>query len=109
MSDNVINISDLFSSNSLITRQAARDLFTYISHMPENSIILDFSQIDYASRSFFDEFNSYESKFKLLGKKVDITNINDNLASLLKMVKENAKSMSSISYESVANAKVISI
>ena len=109
MSDKIINISELFSSYSLMTRQAARDLFTYISHMTENSIILDLSEIEYASRSFFDEFNSYESKFKLLGKKVDITNINDNLVSLFQMVKEKAKTMSSISYESMANAKVISI
>jgi hypothetical protein len=109
MSDKIINISELFSSNSLITRQAARDLFTYISHLTENSIILDLSQIKYASRSFFDEFNSYESKFRLLGKNVDIKYINDHLASLYQMVKENAKSMSSISYESIANAKIISI
>jgi anti-anti-sigma regulatory factor len=109
MSDKIINISELFSSHSLVTRQAARDLFALISHMPDNSIILDLSQIDFASRSFFDELNSYESKFRLLGKKVEIININDNLISLLQLVKERAKTMSSISYESIANAKVITI
>lgn len=109
MSDRIIDISKLFSSQSLVTRQAARDLFTLIAQMPENPIILDLSQIDFASRSFFDEFNSYENEFKLSGKKVKMINLNDNLAPLFKMVKESSKTISNISYDSIANAKVISI
>jgi anti-anti-sigma regulatory factor len=109
MSDKIININQLFSSQSLITRQIARDLYGLIDQMPEDSIILDFSGIDFASRSFFDEFNSYETQLNLSGKKVRIINLNDNLAPLYKLVGENSKKRRSISYKSVANAKVISI
>lgn len=109
MSDKIIDINELFSSQSLVTRQVARDLFNLIAQIPENSIILDLSKIDYASGSFFDEFNSYEKKFKLTGKKVKIINLSDNLAPLLKLAKESSKKRIHQSYESVANAKEISI
>ena len=109
MSEKIININQLFFSQSLITRQIARDLYGMVTQMPEDSIILDFSGIDYASRSFFDEFNSFENQFNLAGKKVRIINLNDNLAPLYKLVRENTKKRISIPCESVASAKVISI
>ncbi len=109
MLNKIINISELFCTQSLITRQAARNLFEIISHSNENIIVLDFSKIEYATRSFFDEFNSFESQFKLLGKNVELSNIKDSLFTLFKLVKEKSKSMSSISYSSVANAKIINI
>ena len=57
MSDKTIKVSELYQSSSLITRDAARDLFNVISHLPETYIKLDFSNVQYASRSFFDELN----------------------------------------------------
>jgi anti-anti-sigma regulatory factor len=109
MSDKIINISNLFSSHSLVTRQAARDIFELISQMPENSIILDLAQIDFASRSFFDELNNYENTFRLSGKKVEIINMNDHIASLLQMVKEKVDTTRGVSYESIAKASIISL
>ncbi len=99
----------MFSSNSLVTRQAARDLFDFISHLPESDITLDFAQSNFASRSFFNELISFESKLKLLSKKITIINLNENLSPLLEIVRNSSKMLSSISYTSVSNAIVINI
>lgn len=109
MSSKVINITTLFSSNSLITRQTARDLFEFVSHLPEADILLDFAQSSFASRSFFNELISFESKLKLLGKKIEIINLNENLSSLLEIVRNSSKTMSSVSYTKINNAGIINI
>jgi hypothetical protein len=107
MSDNTIYIAELFDSQSLVTRQAARDLFNKISTTTASNISLDFSMINFASRSFFDELNNSQSKLKLLGKQVEFQNLNDVLSSLLQIVKSTANSRSSILYTSTANAQVL--
>src|SRR5258706_6834103 len=107
MSVSTIYISEVFDSQSLVTRQAARDLFTKISLIPESTINLDFSKINFASRSFFDELNHYQSNFKLLGKQVEFQNLNETLSSLFQIVKSTAQLRSSISYASTANAQTL--
>lgn len=109
MSSSIINISEVFSAQSLVTRQAARDLFEIVVKNPNDNIILDFTNIDYASRSFFDELNSFEKEYKSLGKKVEMQNINPQLVSLYNLVRTRIKSSSRISYKSVSKAKVINI
>ncbi len=109
MSNKMILLTETFKSSSLITRQAARELFDIISESEDKKIILDFNKIEFASRSFFDELNSKMSKIKLLGKNIEIVNLNENLAKLYKIVVDVSKSKSSISYSSVAKASVITI
>lgn len=104
-----IDLSDLFKSSSLISRQAARELFEIISKTPSTEIILDFNSINFASRSFFDELNSQRSKISLLGKKVEFMNLNENLNKLLEIVISEAKSRNSMSYASVANIETVTI
>ena len=100
---------ELFSAQSLITRQAARELFTHVSTLPENNITLDFSKISFASRSFFDELNNCESNFKLLGKKMSFYNLDPALASLHQVVKNTSQLKSSMSYSNTSSAQTISI
>ncbi|MEA2098273.1 MAG: hypothetical protein U9P70_04360 [Patescibacteria group bacterium] len=106
---NKIILSEKFKSSSLITRQAARELFDVIFESDTNKIILDFNKIEFASRSFFDELNSKMNKIKLLGKNIEIVNLNENLDKLYKIVVDVSKSKSSISYSSVSKASVITI
>lgn len=107
MSNKIINVNELFNSTSLVTRQAARDLFDIIAQSNESIIQLNFSEIAHASRSFFDELNSQKTKIRLLGKKVEYINLNPNLQNLLSIV-ENASSMkSSISYSVISDAQNI--
>lgn len=109
MSNKIILLTETFKSSSLITRQAARELFDIISGSEDKKIILDFDKIEFASRSFFDELNSKMSKIKLLGKNIEMVNLNENLAKLYKIVVDGAKSKSSISYSSVARASIVTI
>lgn len=109
MSNKMILLTETFKSSSLITRRAACELFDIISESEDKKIILDFNKIEFASRSFFDELNSKMSKIKLLGKNIEMVNLNENLAKLYEIVVDASKSKSSISYSSVARASVITI
>ena len=109
MSSRVINLSEFFNSSSLISRQAARELFDVISKTTEEAILLDFLMINFASRSFFDEFNSKMSSLKLLGKKVEFVNLNVNVKTLFEIVIQAAQSKSSPAYASVANVRVVNL
>lgn len=108
MSSKIV-IKDLFDSTSLVTREPARQLFTCISGLSDNSIVLDFSEIQYASRSFFSEWNSFQSKLSLLGKQVEIINLDDNLSMLNEIVIKAIASKSRMVYSSLASAKYLTI
>lgn len=108
MSDKVIYLKSNFASTSLITRQTARDLFEQTSHLPENKITLDFTDIQSASRSFFDELVSFESKWKLLGKEVNFVNISSQLIFLLDTVKNKNNTFSYSTSASSSSASPIS-
>jgi hypothetical protein len=107
MSINVIYIDQLFDSQSLVTRQAARDLFDKISTMPDSKIRLDFGKVSFASRSFFDELHDFHAKLLMLGKQVEILNLNGTLRMLLDAVIETSRSTSSTSYTHTANAETL--
>lgn len=109
MSNRIINLSEFFKSSSLISRQAARELFDVISRMPEEVVVLDFLAINFATRSFFDEFNSKMSQLKLLGKQVEFVNLNENVQNLFAVVVRTAQSKSSLAYASVANVQVVNL
>ena len=109
MSEKIFNLKELFSSASLVTRQTAREIFDVISKSKENEIVLDFKNIQSATRSFFDELNSFESRIDLLGKKVEFANVNSDLQKLFDLVANASKVKSNVSYSSVANVDVITI
>lgn len=103
------NLENFFNSSSLITRQAARELFDFISKTPDNNIVLDFFNVNFATRSFFDEFNSKMSNLKLLGKNVSFINQNENIKCISDIVINSSKQRSSLSYASVANVEIVSL
>ena len=109
MSNKKINIGELLQASSLITRQDACELYSHISKSPENNITLDFSQILYASRSFFDELNNFQKILKSEGKKVEYININEDLQPLLQIVINRAKSKHRMNYLDLSKVKVINI
>jgi len=109
MSVNQIILADVFHSESLVTRTAAKSLLEAISTSPDSKILLDFSDIKFASRSFFDELHSYKSKFILLGKKVEFINLDKSLNQLLRIVEHTNSAKNHSFYSSVANAQVINI
>jgi hypothetical protein len=50
-----IFLSDFFH-NQIVTRQAMTEFFDYVSRTPEKVITLDFSKINFISRSCADEY-----------------------------------------------------
>jgi hypothetical protein len=104
-----INVAAFAASPNLATRQIARELADTLMHSTEKQITLDFREVEHASRSFFDELNAAMSKIALLGKTVEFCNLSEDLEKLHNFVKETARSNSSFSYASVANAEVITI
>ena len=85
-----IVMDEFIKSQSLVTRQAARDLFWKISEMTESNITLDFSRIQYSSRAFFDELNHLQNELELSGRHIELQNLNQNLASLFQIVRSRS-------------------
>lgn len=100
-----IDLKEYLKSTSLVTRQSVRDLFDMIEKSEDKIIILDFQDMEFASRSFFDELNDKQSKSN---KKVEFVNLNLDLQKLSEFVANSSKAKSH-SYSSVASAEVITI
>ncbi len=109
MLDKVINLATIFESSSLILRQTAKELADIILKSKENNIILDFTNINYASRSFFDELNGAMQTFKKANKIIDFINMNENIENLFKMVLATSKNKSDFTYISLADVDTVSI
>lgn len=78
----VINIAEVSGSRSAITRQIARDLFEIIITSSDNTIALDFANIDFSSRSFFSELHGLLASLGT-SKQVEIRNLNAHLYKLM--------------------------
>jgi len=109
MSAKRIKLNEVFASSSAITRQAAREIFDMISRLPEQEVVLDFENVNFASRSFFDELLSKQDQLNLLGKKIEFSHMKEDLKMLQNIVIETKQSRSSITYPSVANVDTVTI
>lgn len=90
-------LDEAFNTSSLVTRQAARKLIQKINELDVPTIALDFTNINYASRSFFNELvhcinhvNSSKDKF------IEIKNLNDDLLQIYDFVLKFKKDRSVI-------------
>jgi hypothetical protein len=83
--EKVINIAQQLNSSTVITRESAREIFTYLKTLPESEIILDFANVAFASRSFFDELYSLKIEAKSL-KTIEFINLNRDLQALLDLI-----------------------
>jgi anti-anti-sigma regulatory factor len=104
--EKVIDVAEFFQLFSLATRQAARNLFQEINAFPEHSIILDFKAIVSVSRSFLDELNNFLQSSE---KDIRLFNLNDDLQHLLQIVRETAENKDRVTYDSLADAELITL
>lgn len=109
MSNRVINLYEFAGSSSLATRQIAREIFDLVLQELAKNIVLDFSQIEHASLSFFDELNSKKNQLKSVGKNIEFEGLNEDLKNIFGLVTKNFRSSSKITYPSVANVEVVTI
>ena len=84
-SDKHIILQELYGTNALSTRAAARELMDRIKSSEAQSILLDFRNIRFASRSFMDELNAHLSEMSLDATK---TNMNTSVRKMDELVQQ---------------------
>ena len=82
----LIDLHKFAGSTYIVGRHLAVALFNEIKNSKENKIILDFSNITLASKSFFVELHSKKMQIKLLGKELQFENLNKINAILWKII-----------------------
>ena len=81
-----IDITQILSPD-LKSRMRARDLELFIRNSGEDAVVLDFSNVKFATRSFIDEF--YNLFLKAPGNlpyRVEITNVPEDINTILETV-----------------------
>lgn len=77
-----IYLSDYFGK-MIITRNAVANFFSFLSQIQKKEIVLDFSEVEFISRSCADEY----TKRKLASnKKIKEINISRNVSSMFLLV-----------------------
>ena len=81
-----IDITDILSPD-LKSRARVHDLELFIQNSGENAVILDFSNVQFATRSFVDEFYNVFLKTPNANTiKVEITNVPEDVNAILEAV-----------------------
>lgn len=81
-----IDIIDILSPD-LKSRARVHDLELFIQNCGEKTVILDFSNVQFATRSFVDEFyNVFLKTPKTNSVKVEITNVPEDVNMILEAV-----------------------
>ena len=81
-----IDITQILSPD-LKSRNRAQDLSLYVSNTGDDSVMLDFSNVKFATRSFMDEFyNLFLKNPSSLPYKVQITNVPEDINTILESV-----------------------
>jgi hypothetical protein len=102
-SDNRIKVKEIYKTRSLGTRRSALLLADEIRESKQDSIVVDFDGIAYASLSFLDQLNSEIST--RTRKKVELTNLSKDLKKLLEIVRRRAQTGADIA-PSQRNVKI---
>ena len=80
-----INVKEILGSN-LVSRLTAKDFLAFVMNTGEREVVLDFSGVEFASRSFTDEFYNCFHLNPERGFEFTMTNVPTDLASMLKAV-----------------------
>ncbi|MDR8391498.1 STAS-like domain-containing protein [Aliifodinibius sp. S!AR15-10] len=83
--DKHINLRKEFDVSALNNRATAKKLVKRIESSWVNTVVLDFSDIEFASRSFLDELNSH---LPHIDKEVKMTNMNSSVREMDELVQK---------------------
>lgn len=81
-----------FIGRDLLGRVSARDISTAIRNLNEKDIALDFSGVEFATRSFMDELYNEIQKSKADGFNVTMENMSGDLKTMYGAVSKTQKS-----------------
>lgn len=99
-----ILVSEFFPGNSLVTREVASLLIDRIETMPYRDVIVDFSNIQFISRSFADQFHKEKIRLWENGQKeLVVENAEHDVFEMLKAVSktQNVKDRNYSFYPSI--------
>lgn len=86
-----INLQRDFGVSSLSTRATAKKLINRIESSWVNTVVLDFSDIEFASRSFLDELNSHLPHIVKEIKKINMSSSVKEMDELVQKPKDHSK------------------
>ncbi|WP_440999825.1 STAS-like domain-containing protein [Fodinibius sp. SL11] len=97
--DKHINLRKEFDVSALNNRATAKKLVKRIESSWANTVVLDFSDIEFASRSFLDELNSH---LPHVDKEVKKTNMNASVREMDELVQQPKEKVNYSSTDSEA-------
>lgn len=89
--DKHIKLAKVFDVTALNNRATARKLVKKIKNAWSDTIFLDFTDIDFASRSFLDELNAYLSHIDKEVKKANMSPTVRKMDKLVQKPKDRSK------------------
>jgi uncharacterized protein (DUF2164 family) len=107
MNTTVLDIT-LILSQDLKSRSAVKDLLLYIKNLEVKAIKIDFANVQFATRSFIDEYyNQFIKNTSAL--KIETINISDDIQALFKAVSQtqNGERKMTISSSSVSSFNTV--
>ena len=94
-----INITTILSPD-LKSRLAVNDLYLYIQNTGSNEIVIDFSGVQFATRSFIDEYYNVIMKKTSANIKIETINIPDDIQVIFDVVKQTQHKTKNIRLDS---------
>ena len=91
-----IDITSILSPD-LKSRSRANDLMLFIKNSNESEVVIDFSKVMFATRSFIDEFyNLFLKDVSSLPFKVEITNVPEDIQAMITSVSKTQTKVKTI-------------
>ncbi|MBO5941848.1 MAG: hypothetical protein J6Q63_01010 [Bacteroidales bacterium] len=91
-----IDITSILSPD-LKSRSRANDLMLFIKNSNESEVVIDFSKVMFATRSFIDEFyNLFLKDASSLPFKVEITNVPEDIQAMITSVSKTQTKVKTI-------------
>ncbi len=95
----IIDITTILSSD-LKSRSAVSDLSLFIQNMNEKSVVVDFANVKFVTRSFIDEFYNAFLKNKSSDIKVTLTNVSEDIQMVFDAVSQTQNKEKKVSEKS---------
>lgn len=81
--------------NFLVLRDEIKDILRKISQANSSQIVIDFTRVEFISRSFADELLNLVAELENKGMQVKLSRLNPNLRKMLQIVKNTKKEIKS--------------
>lgn len=100
----IFHIAQALSSD-LMSRPLAEDFFEYVRSSSENDVVIDFTGVNFVTRSFMDEFYNLFLKTPSKNFNVTVQNMSSDIEAVLNAVKSTQNRKKEISDARIVQAK----